>query len=120
MKANLRIWVLAIAELVALGVFLYCASIARDLFLEIFAIEFNVPRETSQRFVEWRTYAREVGVAMIFLWIVAIVTALRRAFNSESSLPEILSTNPPLVFALGLPIAGVFIGLVLGLFYPGF
>jgi hypothetical protein len=49
-----RAWLLVVAETVALTVFFYCAQAARNLHVEIAALEFFDVDDASARFVEWR------------------------------------------------------------------
>jgi hypothetical protein len=111
--------VLPIAEVVALAIFFYCATVARDTYVEIAAIEFKVPEDLSLSFVEWHTYAREAVWAVAGLWIVAIVRAVIQRFKVRNSLSESPRPSGLLLLALGLPVAGAVGAFIFDLFLPG-
>jgi hypothetical protein len=93
--------------------------VARDTYVEMAAIEFNVPENLSLNFVEWHTYAREAVWAVVALWFVSIALAVSQRFRARNSPPESLSPTGPLLFALGLPVAGALGGFIFDLFLPG-
>jgi hypothetical protein len=118
-SSSARAWILAIAETVALAIFFYCAVVARDMYIEMAAIEFNVPEDLSLSFVEWHTYAREAVWAVVALWFVSIALAASQRFRARNSSSESLRPTGPLLFALGLPVAGALGGFIFDLFLPG-
>ena len=119
MNASARAWVVPIAEAVALAIFFYCATMARDMYVEIAAIEFNVPEDLSRSFVEWHTYAREAAWAVVGFWMVAIFRAAMQRFKVRNSLSESPGPSAVLLLALGLPVAGALGAFIFDLFLPG-
>jgi hypothetical protein len=117
-NASARAWILAIGQTVALAIFFYCAVVAKEMYIEMAAIEFNVPEDLSLSFVEWHTYAREAVWAMVALWLVALILAVSQRFRARNSLSAPRPTGP-LLLALGLPVAGAAGGFVFDLFLPG-
>jgi hypothetical protein len=118
-NARASAWILAITEAVTLAIFFYCAMVARDMYVQMAAIEFNVPEDLSIKFIEWHTYAREAVWAVIALWLVSIVLAVSRRFRASSSLSDSLKPTGALLFALGLPVPGALGGFIFDLFLPG-
>jgi hypothetical protein len=118
-NSGARPWILAIAEAVALAIFFCCATVARDRYVEMAGLEFNVPEDLSLNFVEWHTYAREAVWALVALWIVSIALAASQRIRVRSSPSESLRPTGPLLFALGLPLAGALGGFIFDLFLPG-
>jgi hypothetical protein len=104
---------------VALSIFFYCATVARDRYVEIAAIEFNVPEDLSLSFVECHTYAREEAWAVIGFWMIAIFRAVMQRFKVRNSLSESPGPSGILLLALGLPVAGALVAFTFDLFLPG-
>ena len=71
-----RTWLLAVAEVIALTAFFYCAQVAKNLYLELAAFEFFNLDDLSAHFVEWHTFAREAFWALMALWLAAMVRAI--------------------------------------------
>jgi hypothetical protein len=69
-------WSLIALESVAFAIFFHCARIARELYVEIAAIEFNVTGDLLARFDEWHIRAREAFWTLAVLWLVAIALAI--------------------------------------------
>jgi len=116
-----RAW-LVTAEGVALAIFFYCATIAKDLYIEISEFhEFDYNEELALRFVAWHTYAREAFCAVVALWIVAIAIAMYQHTKARKSQRDFLAYRPwgPMAVAIGLPVAGILAGFVFSLFLPG-
>jgi hypothetical protein len=118
-NASARAWVLPIAEAVALAIFFYCAKVARDMYVEIAAIEFNVPEDLSLSYVKWHTYAQEAVWAVVGFWMVAIFRAAIQRFKVRNLLSESPGPSGVLLLALGLPVAGALGAFIFDLFLPG-
>jgi hypothetical protein len=117
-NANARGWILAIAEAVALAIFFYCAMVAKGMYAAMAAIEFNVPEGLSRNFVEWQTYARGAVWLVVALWLVSIALAASQRFGARSSSAGAQNPSGPLLFALGLPVAGALGGFIFDLYLP--
>ena len=112
-----RAWLLVMLEAVALGIFFYCAQKAKDLYIEIAAIEFNVGNDLTLGFIKWHTNAREAFWTLGALWLIAITLAVSEHASSGKVLSELRAYRPSgvMAFALGLPLAGLLAGFVFDL-----
>jgi hypothetical protein len=107
-------------ESVAFAMFFYCARIARELYVEIAAIEFNVSADLLARFDEWHTRAREAFWTLAVLWLVAITLAISQHAKAGKSSFDGLAYHRSglLAVALVLPVAGLLVAWVFDLFLP--
>jgi hypothetical protein len=115
-----REWVLIALEAAAFAAFFYCARIARQLYAEIAAIEFNVSAELLGRFDAWHMRAREELGILLVLWFVAMALAIAQQAKAGKSSFDVLVYRPSglLAVALGLPVAGALVAWVFDLFLP--
>jgi len=92
---------------------------AKDLYLEINASEFNVPEDISLSFIEWHTYAREAVWTLVALWIFALILAVSQRLKAKTSFFESSGPTGSLLLALGLPVGGMLGGFIFDMFLPG-
>ena len=119
MKPSARAWVLPIAEAVALAIFFYCAKVSRDMYVEMAAIEFDIPEDLSLSYMKWHTCAREAAYAVVGFWMIAIFRAAIQRFKVRKSPSDSPGPGGVLLLALGLPVVGAFGAFIFDLFLPG-
>jgi hypothetical protein len=117
-----RAWLVLVAEAVSFAIFFFCALKARDLYIEIANVyELGGGEDRQLSFVEWHVYAREAFLALMALWLIAIVIATYQFIRSLRSQTQTLPYRPSQLLAasLALPAAGILLGFVFDLFLPG-
>jgi hypothetical protein len=111
-------WLIA-AETLAVGMCVYCASVAGELRFEGIHTGFDESFDPASRisYFLWQSRAREVLLFLTALWVTSIVLAVyakTRAHDTEYVISK-CGSRGAISIALILPLAGVLGGLVFGL-----
>jgi hypothetical protein len=117
-----RTWLLLVAEAVSSTIFFFCASKARDLYIEIANVyELGGGEDQRLSFVEWHVYAQQALFALTALWLSAILIATYQLICSLTSRTRVLPYRPSQLLAasLVLPAACIVLSFVFDLFLPG-